>query len=216
MPLTNTLTIILISVDLEYITLYYFVFLWQHLLALMKTTNWVKSFSVIIIFHISNTLNKTLLYSDKKSKRVGKIKWNKTSNIPTYIFISFYLFLHTFCWIQFTSSHIHTRARIYLSISLYIYIGVCVCVYRRSTKENLDPFVTPLWKQWTNTGTQINYPKFYLLLGSHREKEREYWNMRRPRQLDKDKQNILLRKRWQNTDLEFFPGSNKSCPLGHE
>ena len=49
---------------------------------------------------------------------------------------------------------------------------------------------------------------YYEVASSCWEKETAYQSMRWLHQLDKNKQHILVRKRWAVTDLEFFPGSN--------
>ena len=43
------------------------------------------------------------------------------------------------------------------------------------------------------------------IASSRQEKEREYRNMRKLRQRDNYEQHILVKKRWIDTDLDFFP-----------
>ena len=73
---------------------------------------------------------------------------------------------------------------------------------------------TQLWPQRAiselTQETWFNYLNIYLLLccSSRREKWREYGNMRRPHQFDKEKQHIPMKKRCANNYLEIFPSSN--------
>ena len=85
------------------------------------------------------------------------------------------------------------------------------CTTAVSKVINLDPVVNPPWCQWTKARNTVKLHKSLLTsapVGRRWEKERQYGNMRRPHQLDKDKQHILVRKRRADTDYEFFPGSN--------
>ena len=75
-----------------------------------------------------------------------------------------------------------------------------------STIVVLKRFLTPLWPHSDNKLTKVFF--YYLLASSRREKEREYRNTRKLRQLDDYRWHILVRKRCADRGLEFFPGSN--------
>ena len=63
-------------------------------------------------------------YSDKALK--SKHMKQATKQIS---FFGFYLFLHTFCQIQFTSSHTHTNVCVHVCVCVCIYIYIYIYIY---------------------------------------------------------------------------------------
>ena len=80
-------------------------------------------------------------------------------------------------------------------------------MYHCYVKANSYPVVNLRVNSGRTQETLFNYQKLYWLpqpVGSRQEK----WSLRRPHQIVREKQYILVRKRWADINLEFFPGSN--------
>ena len=124
----------------------------------------------------------------------------KLSSNFSYSQISFEIYKHT-------CAHTHIYIYIYTYVYLYPYIHVVLLRYQREFRLRWEH---ERGQSCQTQETQFNYPNVYLLLGCRQSpgERKRVWKLIRPRQLDKEKQHILMRKNMSRHRLWIFPGSN--------